>query len=159
MKTILTNFSRALILITSLFSLAVSAEEPVSKSWVGGVAIDSHDTVAYHHPDAITQHVATKGKGSFEVEWKGATWRFSTEENRDAFVANPEKYSPAYNGHCANALSLGEGLIRTDGTHWEIFGDQLYLFYASRGRDRWTGGDYTIYKAQADKAWQEILAE
>ena len=71
---------------------------------------------------------------------------------------NPEKYAPAYNGHCANALSLGEGLIKTDGTHWEIFDDKLYLFYAPRGRNRWLNAeDYRVYKVIADQAWQALI--
>ena len=65
---------------------------------------------------------------------------------------DPERYAPACNGHCANALSLGEGLIKTDGTHWQIFEDQLYTFYATRGRDRWFAGDFKENKKEADKA-------
>ncbi len=114
--------------------------------------------MAYHHEDSLSQHLAIKGTGAFTVQWKGAVWRFSNKESRDTFAANPEKFSPAYNGHCANALSLGEGLIKTDGTHWEIFDDQLFLFYAARGRNRWLGGDdYRSYKISADNAWKEIL--
>jgi hypothetical protein len=135
----------------------VSAQEPVSKSMLGGVAIDGHDTVAYHDPESIARHEAQKGNKQYTAEWKGATWRFARESSRDAFVLNPGEYSPAYNGHCANALSLGEGLLKTDGTHWEIFGDQLFLFYKARGRKRWNDGNFETYKAQADLAWQEIL--
>ena len=90
--------------------------------------------------------------------WRGAKWRFASEQSRDQFSANPEKYTPAYNGHCANAMSLGEGLIKTDGTHWEIFDDKLYLFYASRGRNRWLDAeDYRVYKTIADQAWQALI--
>ena len=154
------NVLRALLVLTaSLFVMNLtSAEEPVAKSRLSGVVIDGHDTVAYHLPDSISEHVATKGKKSYSVTWKGAKWRFVNEAHAIAFGKNPEKYAPAYNGHCANALSLGEGLIRTDGTHWEIFENQLYTFYAARGRDRWTAGDWKIYKQQADNAWQDILA-
>ncbi len=141
-----------------LLSPAIYAEEPVSKRLFDSVAIDGHDTVAYHQTNTVSQHVSTRGKDDFTVEWKGAEWRFASQKSRDAFAADPTRFSPAYNGHCANALSLGEGLIRTDGTHWEIFDNQLYLFYASRGRDRWLGGkDYHVYKAVADEAWKEIL--
>ena len=147
----------ALILASFLVISLVAAEEPVSKSRLSGVAIDGHDTVAYHDPESIARHEAHEGKKDFTAKWKGATWRFSDADNRDAFISNPKKYSPAYNGHCANALSLGEGLYKTDGTHWEIFGDQLFLFYKARGRTRWNDGNFETYKVQADLAWQEIL--
>ncbi|WP_255855055.1 hypothetical protein [Marinobacterium rhizophilum] len=68
----------------------------------------------------------------------------------------PQRYLPAYHGHCANALSLGEGLIATDGRVWEFFGDQLHLFYAERGRQRWLNGDWKAYKADADQAWSNL---
>ncbi len=149
-------------LLSALFFIALSttahAAEPVSKSLFGGVAIEGHDSVAYHSEASAVGHTAIEGSQQFLVKYKGAKWYFSNADNARQFEATPEKYAPAYNGHCANALSLGEGLIKTDGTHWQIFDDQLYLFYAARGRDRWLDGDYVTYKKEADKAWQEIIA-
>ena len=147
-----------LLLLASLFFTGVvMAEEPVAKSRLSGVAIGGHDTVAYHTLQKEPQADALSGEKSYTVTWKGAKWRFLSQESADKFAAEPEKYSPAFNGHCANALSLGEGLIRTDGTHWEIFGDQLYLFYAARGRNRWLAtDDVTPYIEQATKAWNEL---
>lgn len=138
--------------------LTTHAGEPISKSGLSGVTIGGHDTVAYHSPEAIEKHEATEGSKKHVAKWGGATWRFSSEANRDAFLADPEKYRPAYGGHCANALSLGEGLIKTDGETWEIFEDRLYVFYAPRGRTRWNDGNWKDYKVDADRAWQEILA-
>jgi len=137
-------------------SMAVAAE-PVSKSRLGGTAIGGHDTVAYHSLSAAPQADAQKGKKSFVVKWKGAKWRFLSQESADLFAAAPEKYSPAYNGFCANALSLGKGLLRTKGTHWEIVGEQLYLFYAAAGRERWLEAeDVSQYIAAADAEWARV---
>jgi hypothetical protein len=136
---------------------SVQASEPVSKSYFGDIAIDGHDTVAYHKIAEGSPHKAIKGTKTWKAKWKGANWLFTTESDRDLFAANPERYSPAYNGHCANALSLGEGLIETDGTHWQIFEGQLYTFYAARGRDRWMDGNFQTYKAVSDKAWNAII--
>jgi YHS domain-containing protein len=131
------------------------AQEPVSTGRFNNTAIGGHDTLAYH---GLSQgDKAMKGAEQYIVEWKGAKWQFLSEEDSKKFAANPEKFTPAYNGHCANALSLGEGLIRTNGKHWAIFDDQLYLFYAKRGSKRWLEGDYKKYKEQADAAWQTIL--
>ncbi len=145
-----------ILLTLCLISLAASAAEPVAKSRLGGVAIGGHDSVVYHELERAPQDAAVEGTKTYTVEYKGAKWRFASEESSKLFAADPEKYSPAYNGHCANALSLGEGLIRTDGTNWEIFEDQLYLFYAARGRDRWNGGDWQSYKVDADAAWEQL---
>jgi YHS domain-containing protein len=146
-----------LVLIFMPFS--ANADEPVSKNFLTGIAIGGHDSVAYHRPGSSEPHQAIEGNKTWKVEWKGADWLFSSKTDRDLFAANPERYSPAYNGFCANALSLGEGLIKTDGRHWQIFGGRLYTFYAARGRERWLSGDFEVYKKVADKAWKEIIGE
>ena len=148
---------RSLVLAPlALLALAATAAEPVSKSRLGGVAIGGHDAAAYHALAREPRADAVEGGKAHEVEYKGATWRFASAESAARFAAEPERYAPVYNGHCANALSLGEGLIRTDGTHWEIFGDELFLFYAARGRERWLDGDWEAYRAEADAAWEAL---
>ena len=148
--------STALFAVLALLSTNLTAAEPVSKSRLGGVAIGGHDSVAYHELQRAPQDKAKKGAKSYTVKYKGANWRFLSKESSELFAANPEKYSPAYKGHCANALSLGKGLVRTDGTHWEIFEDKLYLFYAAGGRDRWTDGNWKTYKVDSDAAWEKL---
>lgn len=148
--------SLVLLLGACLIIGAVHAAEPVSKSRIKGVAIGGHDSVAYHALTREPQAKATKGAKKFVVSYKGAKWNFASKESADKFAAEPEKYSPAYNGHCANALSLDKGLLRTDGTHWEIFGDKLYLFYAAKGRTRWLDGNWETYKVDADAAWEKL---
>lgn len=146
----------SLLIVALLFSGLIQAAEPVSKSKPDGVAIGGHDSVAYHQLEADPQEKAVNGDSLFVVEYKGAKWRFADQASAEKFAADPKKYSPAYNGHCANALSLGRGLVPTDGTHWEIFNDQLYLFFAARGRDRWLDGGWEKYKADADAAWDKL---
>ena len=151
----------ALILLTGFNQTGWSqvggpaAESPVAKDR-SGVAIGGHDTVAYHELVQAPQESAVGGDESFVVEYKGAKWRFLNQESAELFAANPEKYEPAYNGHCANALSLGKGLVKTNGKHWEILDDKLYLFYAGKGRDRWTDGNWEEYKVKSDAAWAEL---
>lgn len=140
-----------------IFTGHAYAAEPVSKSAFRGVAIGGKDTVAYHTLNRSPQAIALGGKKSFVVKHKGAKWQFADQATADKFAADPDKYSPAYNGHCANALSLGKGLLKTDGTHWEIYGDKLYLFYAAVGRTRWNDGNWEAYKVDADAAWVTIV--
>jgi len=154
--TIRTLANTLLLCLSLIAGSSVFAAEPVAKS-KRGVAIGGKDTVAYHALPAEPHEKAVPGKKTYTVKWKGAIWRFSNEESASKFRAEPEKYSPAYNGHCANALSLGKGLLKTDGTHWEIFGDQLYLFYAAKGRDRWVATDNVQpYIEAAESAWAKL---
>jgi YHS domain-containing protein len=76
-------------------------EQPVSAA--AGVAIGGYDTVAYH-----TEAAAIPGEGGFSSDYLGATWTFSSEENRALFAGDPARYAPAYGGHCSFAYSLGK---------------------------------------------------
>ena len=53
------------LLSLSLFLSGVQAGEHVSKSLFGGVAIDGHDTVAYHKVGEADPHKASKGSKSW----------------------------------------------------------------------------------------------
>jgi len=61
---------------------AVAGEGPISTGFFDDVAIGGHDTVAYHDPDAIRRNEGTVGNKNWVHEWRGAKWRFASEENR-----------------------------------------------------------------------------
>ena len=155
------KLTTCIIVVTTAFVMfmhtGIAADTPpVSKS-DNGAAIGNHDSVAYHSLSRDPHADATAGNETWTVEYLGAEWHFASKENADLFQADPEKYKPAYNGHCANALSIGNGLLATDGTVWEIFGDQLLLFFAERGRTRWLeADDISAYKAVADAEWEKL---
>lgn len=132
------------------------SQEPVSRSSLGGIAIGGHDSVAYHTLSRQPQENAVEGVKTFTVEYKGAKWHFASKESAMRFSESPDDFAPAYNGFCANALSIGNGLVKTDGTHWEIFDNKLYLYFAARGRNRWLDGDWRTYKKAADAAWEQL---
>lgn len=145
-----------LFLIHSTNSLAA---DPVSTGYLDSIAIDGHDTVLYHSAEMHSDHTAVEGVKRYRVEWNNAEWLFASQASADKFKNDPLKYIPQYNGFCSNALALDEGLIRTDGRVWELFGGKLHLFYAERGRQRWLNGDWTAYKAKADSAWETLRKE
>ena len=147
----------AALILFALGSFAHAAE-PVSTGWLDSVAIGGKDTVSYFSPEVKTSHLVAEGNSTFTVEYLGAKWRFASKASADKFAASPTAYAPQYNGYCANALATGEGLVRTNGSVWEFFGDKLHLFYAEPGRQRWLKGDWQTYRQQADKAWKDILA-
>ena len=149
-----------LVLVCSIFLVfgqQVNANEPVSTSYWGNVALGGHDVVAYYQEDAKQTRLVAKGNDAYSVEWQGVSWQFASQASADKFAKDPSQYVPRYNGYCANALSLGEGLITTSGKVWEFFGDELHLFYAERGRQRWLNGDWKYYQTLADQAWEKEL--
>ena len=157
----MSNVLQRLFVAGALFAalaspLTAQAAEPVSTSAFGSTAIGGKDTSSYFTDTVKQSHKVTEGDPRFEVKYLGATWRFASQASADRFAASPAAFVPSYNGHCANALASGEGLVRTNGEVWEFFGDKLYLFYAEGGRQRWLKGDWQAYRRQADAAWQAI---
>ena len=146
-------------LVLALTTVTSFANEPVSKSYWNSTAIGGHDSVAYHSSEVQSEHDEIKGDERFMVQWNNAKWFFASQASADKFAAAPERYRPQYNGFCSNALSIGEGLVNTDGTVWEFFGENLHLFYAERGRQRWLNGDWKAYKQEADRAWKTLSSQ
>lgn len=95
-----------------------------------GHAVSGHDVVAYHELGqsdlGAPQAPAVKGSPEFSAEHNDAKWLFSSAANRDAFLANPEKYAPAYDGHCAFGVARG-GKVPGNPHLWRIVDGKLYL--------------------------------
>jgi hypothetical protein len=140
-----------------ILSLSSFANEPVSTSFWSDKAIGGIDVTSYQLAQQQANRDIQQGNKKYTVRWKEADWQFASQQSADKFAAKPEAYQPKYNGFCANALSLGEGLIATDGQVWEFFDNQLHLFFAEKGRKRWLEGDWKAYQQQADLAWQQAL--
>ena len=87
-----------------------------------GVALDGYDTVAY-----FNQEKAVKGTAKYNCEYQNKTWYFSSAENRDAFLSNPEKFTPQYGGFCTHSLT-GNKLVKGNPESFAIRDDKLYLY-------------------------------
>lgn len=96
-----------------------------------GIAIDGSDPVAY-----FAENGPVPGAGRHEVTWKGATWRFDTAANAEAFAARPESFAPQFGGYCAFAASRGY-LAPTIPEAWTIHEGQLFLNANLRARELW----------------------
>jgi len=87
-----------------------------------GVAIQGYDPVSYFVSDK-----AQLGSEEYQYEWKEAKWYFVSEENKNAFVNNPEMYAPQYGGYCGFAVNAGF-TAGADPTSYMIQDEKLYLF-------------------------------
>jgi YHS domain-containing protein len=96
-----------------------------------GVAIHGYDPVAY-----FTQATPVKGQAQYAYNWSGATWWFADDSNRQAFIANPQRYAPQFGGFCAYAASYGQ-FADIDPQAWSIVNDRLYLNFNQRVRQIW----------------------
>jgi hypothetical protein len=132
------------------WGLPAVAVEPVNKDR-RGLALHGYDTVAY-----FKQGEPVKGSADITHEWNGATWRFSSESNRDDFAADPERFAPQYGGYCAKAVSEND-TADIDPKAWRIVDGKLYLNYSLRVQRIWEK-DISGRIARADANWPGLLA-
>ncbi len=147
-------------IVALLFSLVgycsvAIADDPEIYSYRSKGAVKGVDVVAYF---SLSENAkAVKGSNEFTVQWKGATWRFSSEENRKAFSVAPDKYAPQYGGYCAFAVSHGF-VTAPRPNNWKIVDGKLYLNNNRRSFKKWLG-DYENKIKKADKNWPEVLKD
>lgn len=106
---------------------ALAGDQYVDSS---GYAVSGYDVVAYFDleqgPIGTPQKAAVRGNAAYTAEHNGAKWAFSSVENRDKFVANPDKYTPQFDGHCAFGITKG-GKVPANPHLWRIVDGKLYL--------------------------------
>lgn len=96
-----------------------------------GLALKGYDPVSYFEagrPQA--------GKEQFTAQHDGAIYRFSSAANRDAFIANPARYVPAFGGFCAMGVAL-EKKLDVDPQAWKVVDGRLYLNVNKDVQKRW----------------------
>lgn len=148
--------ARALIVAVALAVSAVAgpalASGLVNATFLGGTAIEGYDPVAY-----FTEGKPVEGSSEHTYAWKGATWRFSSQENRDTFAASPEKFEPQFGGYCAWAVAHGS-TASIDPEAWRVVDAKLYLNYSKSIQDRWAQ-DIPGNIAKGDANWPKIAAK
>ena len=146
-------FLRTLVLFSCLL-LANNAWaiDPTYTGLFSSKAIKGYDTVAY-----FTVGKPVEGSDDYRMEYKGATWLFSSQENLDLFKADPEKYAPQYGGYCAYAVANNTtASIKPE--LFTIYEGKLYLNYSQSINEKWTTNKEAFIH-DADKNWPGLLAE
>jgi YHS domain-containing protein len=145
----------ALCLLALSAGPSLAGPQYVGKS---GFALAGYDPVAYFDleqaPVGQPQPHAVPGKSSITAEYNGATWAFSSTENRDRFLADPEAYAPAYDGHCAYGVAVG-GKVPGNPNLWRIVDGRLYVNIKDTVVGFWEE-DITGNIAKAQSNWPGI---
>lgn len=116
-----------------------------------GVALAGYDPVSYF------SGTPQKGDKNLAARVAGATYYFANAKNRDAFLAAPEKYLPAYGGWCATAMAEGRK-VEVDPENYKVTDGRLFLFYKSIFSNALTdwNKDEPGNIVSADKHWLSI---
>ena len=133
--------------------------EPVSRAFTNGynvpssgVAIEGYCPVCY-----LAANKAVKGLSTITHEHNGVTYWFVKEEARQAFVANPEKFLPAYGGWCAFGVASGQR-FPVDPTNFKIVDGRIMLFLRNAGVDGvelWNQAEASNL-TKADQNWVKL---
>jgi len=111
---------RAFVFLAAALLLATAAYSGAAETY--SLAIKGYDPVAY-----FTLGKPTPGLPSIEYEWDEHRYRFSSEENRELFKADPVRYAPQFAQFCAMALSKGE-IVEGNPEYWLVIDNNLYIF-------------------------------
>lgn len=131
-------------------ALAYDANSPSDLNVdANGLALKGYDPVAYFNASAPAQ-----GQSQFSAKHQGATYWFVSAANRDAFVADPGKYAPAFGGFCAMGVAL-EKKLDVDPQAWRVVDGKLYLNVNKDVQKRWLD-DVPGNVATANKNWPTL---
>lgn len=138
------------ILVIAFCFIASAQKSPVYVTNDG--AIRGYDPVAY-----FKNGEPVKGSESFTFEWEGAEWLFSSQENLEAFKAEPEKYAPQFGGYCAYAVGNGY-TYESSPKAWRIVDGKLYLNYSKGIQKKWEADRDALIK-KAEENWPGVVKE
>ena len=130
---------------------AFADSAPVYTPLRNQLALGGYDTISYFSGKPM------KGDKRYTWDYKGATWRFSTQANLDLFRTNPEAFIPQFGGYCAWALAHGK-LAKASPKSWLVEDGKLYLKFNARIKKQWLA-DKDDFIRQANSRWPGILRD
>jgi YHS domain-containing protein len=142
-----------LVSSTSIFAQAENADRRRNFNTENFVAMREFDPVSYF------QNKPSKGTSKFEYQYKGITYYFANEANKEEFIKAPGKYEPAYGGWCAYTVATTGERVKILPTAYKIVDGRLHLFYnfgADNRLIKWSKDEKKL-KAAADKNWQRKM--
>jgi len=125
----------------------------ISEGGTDRLMLEGHDAVAY-----FTRSDAVRGDPAQQITHAGVSWRFASEENKAAFLRDPDKYMPQYGGYCSNGINYaipggGGGGPNT----WRIYRGKLYVFGGQKSRDHFEM-DTALNLQRAETYWTSEIA-
>lgn len=145
-KGALASLATAAALSVATFAAPVWAEGFDVNVTTTNLALRGVDPVSY-----FTEGKPVLGEVEINTTHHGATYRFASEANKAAFLANPEKYAPQFGGYCAYGLAKG---FKFDGDPnvWKIVDDKLYVNISPKVAELWKADTANLI-SEADGKW------
>ena len=144
------------LIITFLLASTIGSSQTIDYNTDKGYIAEGYDVVAYFNNEAI------EGSKDFTTTFNTIKYKFSSKENRNTFLKNPEAYIPQYGGYCAYAVANSSKKVSIDPETFEIRDGKLYLFYNSWGNNtlkKWNKNNVKGLQKKADLNWEAIKFE
>ncbi|WP_282607955.1 YHS domain-containing (seleno)protein [Pelagibius sp. Alg239-R121] len=120
------------LMLSSAFAVMAASSAFAGQQYVdeSKYALSGYDPVAYFDLEQVPvgqkQPEAVPGNASITADYNGSVWAFSSEANRAKFLADPAKYAPQFDGHCAYGVAQG-GKVPGNPNLWRIVDGKLFL--------------------------------
>jgi YHS domain-containing protein len=114
-------------------------------------ALRGYDPVSY-----FDREQAVKGDKAHHYRYGGADFYFSSKENRQRFIDDPERFLPQYGGYCAYGMARNF-VVSSDPNAFTVVDGKLYLNYSLKVKNTWLK-DIPGNIAKADANWAKKLA-
>ena len=115
-----------------------------------GLALQGYDPVAF-----FTEGKPVRGDQAISTSYQGAAYRFASEEHRTAFQKEPGRYTPAFGGFCAYAVSRGY-TASVEIETWQLIDGRLVLNYDQKIKGLFDA-DREGNMKKADSNWPGLL--
>ena len=99
-----------------------------------------------------------EGKPEFNATHKGKLYYFVSEDAKNEFTKNPDRYVPAFGGQCAFGMSI-EKELEPCPRNFKIIDDRLYLFLHNEETDAfqlWNKEDESKCLLNANNHWASL---
>lgn len=144
----------ALVAVLPMIAAPAFAADEINVSngiSAGGAPLAAHgvDLVAL-----VTEGNPVEGFAAHSATYDGASYYFTSAENREAFEANPEAYLPQHGGFCSYGVSVGKK-FDGDPDQYLLADGKLYLFLNAATRAKFRE-DVSGTAKTADDQWVNI---
>ncbi|HAA15754.1 MAG TPA: hypothetical protein DCE41_30220 [Cytophagales bacterium] len=118
------------------------------------IALEGYSPVSY-----LDLGIAQKGVQQHKSEYEGVVYYFTTDEQKQTFDSNPERYLPQYGGFCAFGIYAG-AKFRPDPNKFIVQDGKYFLFLYNLELDAqqlWLAEDnHNGLVKKANRNWSEL---
>jgi len=104
---------------------------------------------------------AQLGSKDFKSIYDGLTYYFTTQDQKDKFDANPDKYVPQYGGYCAYGIAVG-AKFRVDPNKFIVKDGKYFLFLNDievDAKQLWLKEKHENLVQKGDNNWEKLSTE